>query len=103
VASAPVKFFSKEYPPPAGFGWVGMGLDVEKYNELAIKTSQKIDKEARSWTMTIIIILILSVILLFLIMAVLARGINRSLKAEIPAEAEEAAKLYNDDEEEDDR
>jgi hypothetical protein len=103
VAYAPVKFFSKEYPPPAGFGWVGMGLDVEKYNELAVKTSQKIDKEAQSWTMTIIIILILSVILLFLILAVLARGINRSLEAEVPADAEEAAKLYDDDEEEDDR
>jgi hypothetical protein len=98
VAYAPVKFFSKEYPQPAGFGWVGMGLDVEKYNELAIKTSKKIEKEAKSWTTTIIVILILSVILLFLIMAVLARGITRSLEAEVPAEAQEAAKLYDDDE-----
>jgi flagellar biosynthesis/type III secretory pathway M-ring protein FliF/YscJ len=93
-----VKFFSKEYPQPAGFGWVGMGLDVEKYNELAIRTSQKIEKEAKSWTTTIIVILILSVILLFLILAVLARGITRSLEAEVPAEAQEAAKLYDDDE-----
>ncbi len=98
VAYAPVKFFSKEYPEPAGFGWVGMGLDVEKYNELAIKTSQKIDKEAKSWTTTIIVILILSVILLFLILALLARGITRSIEAEVPTEAQEAAKLYDDDE-----
>jgi hypothetical protein len=101
VAYAPVKFFSKEYPQPAGFGWVGMGLDVEKYNELAIRTSQKIEKEAKSWTTTIIVIMILSVILLFLILAVLARGITRSLEAEVPAEAQEAAKLYDDDEEDD--
>ncbi len=98
VAYAPVKFFSREYPEPAGFGWIGMGLDVEKYNELAIKTSRKIDKEARSWTTTIIVILILSVILLFLILAVLARGITRSIEAEVPTEAQEAAKLYDDDE-----
>ena len=98
VAYAPVKFYAPGYPQPAGFGWVGMGLDVEKYNELAIKTSRKIDKEARSWTTTIIVILILSVILLFLILAVLARGITRSLEAEVSTEAQEAAKLYDDDE-----
>jgi hypothetical protein len=101
VAYAPVKFFTRGYPQPAGFGWVGMGLDVEKYNELAVKTSQKIEKEAKSWTTTIIVILILSVILLFLILALLARGITRSIEAEVPAEAQEAAKLYDDDEEDD--
>jgi hypothetical protein len=98
VAYAPVKFFSREYPAPAGFGWVGMGLDVDKYNEMAIKTSKKIEKEAKSWTTTIIVILILSVILLFLILALLARGISRSIEAEVPEEAQEAAKLYDDDE-----
>jgi hypothetical protein len=101
VAYAPIKFFSRDYPPPAGFGWVGMGLDVEKYNELAVKTSKKIEKEAKSWTTTIILILVLSVILLFLILALLARGITRSIEAEVPAEAQEAAKLYDDDEEDD--
>jgi hypothetical protein len=101
VAYAPVKFYSRGYPQPAGFGWVGMGLDVEKYNELAVQTSRKIEKEAKSWTTTIIVILILSVILLFLILALLARGITRSIEAEVPAEAQEAAKLYDDDEEDD--
>jgi hypothetical protein len=101
VAYAPVKFYAPGYPQPAGFGWVGMGLDVEKYNELAVKTSQKIEKEAKSWTTTIIVILVLSVILLFLILALLARGITRSIEAEVPAEAQEAAKLYDDDEEDD--
>ncbi len=101
VAYAPIKFFSGDYPAPAGFGWVGMGLDVEKYNELAVKTSQKIEKEAKSWTTTIILILVLSVILLFLILALLARGITRSIEAGVPAEAQEAAKLYDDDDEDD--
>ena len=101
VAYAPIKFFSGDYPAPAGFGWVGMGLDVEKYNELAVKTSQKIEKEAKSWTTTIILILVLSVILLFLILALLARGITRSIQAEVPAEAQEAAKRYDDDDEDD--
>ncbi len=97
VAYAPVKFYSKDYPQPAGFGWVGMGLDVEKYNELTIRTSQNIEKEAKSWTSTIIVILIISVILLFLIMSLLARGITRSIEAEVPPDAQEAAKHYDDD------
>jgi hypothetical protein len=97
VAYAPVKFYSNDYPQPAGFGWVGMGLDVEKYNEVAIRTSQNIEKEAKSWTSTIIVILIISVILLFLIMSLLARGITRSIEAEVTPDAQEAAKRYDDD------
>jgi hypothetical protein len=99
VAYAPVKFYAGNLKPPAGFGWVGMGLDVEKYNELAIQTSRNIEKEAKSWTTTIILILIVSVILLFLILALLARGITRSIEAEVPEEALEAAKFYDEEEE----
>ncbi len=99
VAYAPVKFYSREYPQPGGFGWVGMGVDVQKYNELALKTSRNIEKEAKSWSTTIIVILVISIILLFLIMALLARGISRSIESEVPQEAEEAAKHYDDDEE----
>ncbi len=32
VAYAPISFYSKDYPRPGGFGWVGMGVDVEKFN-----------------------------------------------------------------------
>jgi len=39
------------------------------------------------------------VILLFLILALLARGITRSIEAEVPEEAQEAAKFYDDEEE----
>lgn len=36
-------------------------------------------------------------ILLFLIMAILVRGITRSIEAEIPIEAQEASKFYDDE------
>jgi hypothetical protein len=103
VAYAPVKFYSKDTPAPGGFGWIGMGIDVENFNELAVRTSKNIEKEAKSWTSTIIVILVISVILLFLIMALLARGVTRSIEAEVPEEAIEAAKFYDDDEEEDEK
>ena len=48
-------------------------------------------------------ILVLSVILLFLILALLARGVSRSIASDVPVEAQEAGKSYDDDDEEDDR
>lgn len=97
VAYAPIKFYSKDYPKPAGFGWVGMNVDVEKFNAYASSTAKKIQAEAKSWITTIITIIIISVILLFLIMAILVRGITRSIDAEIPVEAQQAAKYYDDE------
>ncbi|RLB01356.1 MAG: hypothetical protein DRG37_00150 [Deltaproteobacteria bacterium] len=97
VAYAPIPFFSKDYPPPGGFGWIGLGVDIEKFKEQALSTSKRIEKEAQTWISTIIIILVVAVILLFLISTLLARGITRSIDAEVPPEAEEAAKHYDDD------
>jgi len=95
VAYAPILFYSATYPKPAGFGWIGMGLDVDKFNEMAFATSQKIEKEASAWMKTIILILIIAVIILFLISALLSKGITRSIEAEVPEGAEPH---YYDDE-----
>jgi hypothetical protein len=101
VAYAPIKFYASNIPQPAGFGWVGMGLDVDKYNEAAQKISKNIEKETKAWTATIIFILIASMILLFLIMWLLVRGINRSIQAEVPAGSE--GELSFDDDDDDDK
>jgi hypothetical protein len=98
VAYAPIKFYSDDYPKPGGFGWVGMGVNVEKFNETAMKASQDVEKEVKAWTTTIVLIIIVSVILLFFISALLSRGIARSIEAEVPADAQEAA-LDEEDEE----
>jgi len=97
VAYAPIKFYTAAYPKPAGFGWVGMNVDIQKFNTYAASTAKKIQAEAKSWITTIITIIIISVILLFLIMAILVRGITRSIEAEIPLEAQQAAKFYDDE------
>ena len=102
VAYAPIRFFTKDMPEPGGFGWIGMGVDVDKFNELAVKTAQNIDKEAKSWTTTIILILTISVVILFLILGLLARGITRSIEAEIP-EGSEGEGHFNDDDEDEDK
>jgi hypothetical protein len=99
VAYAPIKYFSKTYPEPAGFGWIGMGVDVAKFQEMATATAEKINKEVKGWTSTIVIIIVASVILLFGISALLARGIGRSLEADVPAGSESTKdELYDDEE-----
>ncbi|GAB6267537.1 MAG: hypothetical protein STSR0002_02770 [Smithella sp.] len=97
VAYAPIKFYASNLPAPAGFGWIGLGLEVEKYNEAATKLSQNIEKESKAWTATVIFILIASMIILFFIMLLLVRGISRSLEAKIPEGSEVGDFDDNDD------
>ncbi|MFA5322605.1 MAG: cache domain-containing protein [Smithella sp.] len=97
VAYAPIKFYTSNLPEPTGFGWVGLGLDVEKYNYEAMKVAKEIEKEAKAWTATVIFILIASMIILFFIMLLLVRGIGRSLQAEIP-KGSEGPLTFDDDE-----
>ena len=96
VAYAPIKFYSANLTQPAGFGWVGLGVDVEKYNDAAKQVTQKIQKEAKAWTATVILIIIISMIILFFIMVLLIRGISRSISAEVPA-GSEGDSIHDDD------
>lgn len=100
VSYAPIKFFASNLPEPAGFGWIGLGLDVEKYNHEAMKVAKEIEKESKAWTATVIFILIASMIILFFIMLLLVRGISRSLQAEIP-EGSEGIGTFDDDDDDD--
>ncbi|MCX5833046.1 MAG: cache domain-containing protein [Deltaproteobacteria bacterium] len=102
VAYAPIKYFSRNYPKPAGFGWIGMGVDVGKFNEMVVAASKKIDQEVKSWTTAIVVIIIASMILLFGIAALLARGISRSIEKEVP-EGAVPLEHYDEDEDEEDK
>ena len=74
-----------------------MGIDVDAYNTLALQAAQNIEKEAKSWTSTIILIMILSMVLLFFILFLLARGISRSIASEIPSGSEGPGDYYSDE------
>jgi hypothetical protein len=101
VVYAPIKFYASNLPEPTGFGWVGLGLEVEKYNEEAAKVSKSIEKESKAWTATVILVLIVAMVLLFFIMLILVRGISRSLKSEIPEGSEGDLSVFNDDDDDD--
>jgi len=87
VAFAPVPFYSQEFPKPAGFGWVGMGVDVDKFHEQALLSQKKIEKEGQKWLTTIILIMFIAMAILFAIAAILSRGINRSIESEVPEDS----------------
>jgi len=87
VAYAPVPFYTAEYPKPAGFGWVAMAVDVEKFAEQAKQASHKVEKETQAWLTTIILIIFGAAVILFTIAVILSRGINRSIASEVPPEA----------------
>jgi hypothetical protein len=98
VAYAPIKFYAANLTQPAGFGWIGLGVDVEKYNAAATKVTEKIQKEAKAWTATVVLIIIVSMIILFFIMVLLMRGIGRSIQAAVPEGSEgDLAGLHDDD------
>lgn len=101
VAYAPIKFYSANLTAPAGFGWVGLGVDVEKYNEASTQATQKIEKEAKAWTATVVLIIIISMIILFFIMVLLMRGIGRSIQSEVPEGSEGDLAALNDDDDDD--
>ena len=79
VAYAPIPFYAGEYAKPAGFGWVGLGIDIEKFSEQAKIATEKIEKEGQKWLATIIVILLGAMIILFGI-AVMVKGLRSSEK-----------------------
>jgi hypothetical protein len=97
VAFAPVPFYTADYPKPAGFGWVGLAVDVEKFNEQAKLESSKIEKEGQVWLTTIILIIFGAMVILFSIAVILSRGINRSIASEVPPEALNPPKYDDED------
>ncbi len=103
VAYAPIKFYASNLPEPTGFGWIGLGLEVEKYNEAALKVAKNIEKESKAWTATVILVLIIAMVILFFIMLLLVRGISRSIAAEVPEGSEGDFAKLNDDDDDDDK
>ncbi len=87
VAYAPISYTSRMFPEPGGFGWVALTVNVDKFNEETIAAAKKIDEEARAWMTTAILVIVIAIVLLFLISWILARGITRSIEAEVPEES----------------
>lgn len=76
---AAIPYFSGGFVKPAGFGWIGMVVDVDKYHHLSQEKVADIQEKVARWQRSSIVVVIVSLVLLFLIALILSRGIYRQI------------------------
>ncbi len=79
IAYAPIPYFGNGFERPAGFGWIGMTVDIDKYHALSQEKVKDIQQKVERWQKASITVVVVSLILVFFIALILARGIHRSL------------------------
>ncbi|MCD6569801.1 MAG: hypothetical protein J7L53_03770 [Deltaproteobacteria bacterium] len=79
IAYAPIPYYGNGFNRPAGFGWIGMAVDIDKYHYLSQEKVKEIQQKVARWQKSSITVVIVSLILVFLIALILARGIYRSI------------------------
>ncbi|HON61564.1 MAG TPA: hypothetical protein PK314_06815 [Deltaproteobacteria bacterium] len=80
VAYAPIPYYGGGFSKPQGFGWVGMIVDIDKYHNLSQQKVQEIQAKVERWQKSSIVVVFVSLILLFIIALILARGLYRSIQ-----------------------
>jgi hypothetical protein len=96
MAYAPIPFYGNGYSKPQGFGWVGMVVDIDKYHHLSQEKVKEIQQKVERWQKSSIVVVFVSLILLFAIALILARGLYRSIQSAKGAE-ESRARKYDDE------
>ncbi len=77
VTYSPIPYYGNGFKRPAGFGWIGMLVDINKYHHLTQEKVKELQEKVARWQKSSITVVIVSLILLFLIALILARGIYR--------------------------
>jgi len=80
MAYAHIPFYGSNYPKPEGYGWVGMLVDIDKYHRLSEDKVKEIQLKVERWQKSSIVVVFVSLILLFIIALILARGLYRSIQ-----------------------
>ncbi|HPW69596.1 MAG TPA: cache domain-containing protein [Deltaproteobacteria bacterium] len=80
VAYAPIPYYGNGFSKPQGFGWVGMIVDIDKYHNLSQEKVEEIRAKVERWQKSSIVVVFVSLILLFIIALILARGLYRSIQ-----------------------
>ena len=79
IAYAHIPYYGSVYSKPEGFGWVGMMVDIDKYHKLSEEKVKDIQLKVERWQKSSITVVFVSLILLFIIALILARGLYRSI------------------------
>ena len=80
LAYAHIPYYGSVYSKPEGFGWVGMIVDIDKYHKLSQEKVKDIQQKVERWQKSSIVVVFASLILLFIIALILARGLYRSIQ-----------------------
>lgn len=81
TAYAPIPYYGNGFSKPQGFGWVGMTVDIDKYHNLSQMKVKEIQERVERWQKSSIVVVFVSLILLFAIALILARGLYRSIQS----------------------
>lgn len=80
IAYAHIPYYGSVYSKPEGFGWISMMVDIDKYHKLSEEKVKDIQNKVERWQKSSIIVVFVSLILLFIIALILARGLYRSIQ-----------------------
>jgi hypothetical protein len=80
IAYAHIPYYGSVYSKPEGYGWIGMVVDIDKYHKLSEDKVKDIQQKVERWQKSSIVVVFVSLILLFIIALILARGLYRSIQ-----------------------
>lgn len=80
IAYAHIPYYGSIYSKPEGYGWIGMTVDIDKYHKLSEDKVRDIQLKVERWQKSSIVVVFVSLILLFVIALILARGLYRSIQ-----------------------
>lgn len=80
IAYAHIPYYGSIYSKPEGYGWIGMTVDIDKYHKLSEDKVKDIQLKVERWQKSSIVVVFVSLILLFVIALILARGLYRSIQ-----------------------
>jgi hypothetical protein len=77
---AAIPYYGDGFSKPEGFGWIGMVVDIDRYHSLSQQKVREIQDKVERWQKSSIVVVFVSLILLFIIALILARGLYRSIQ-----------------------
>ncbi len=79
VAYSPIKYYGGDYKAPAGFGWIAIGADLEKFHEAATETGKKISRTTVITLWITVIVIVLAIGLVVGVATYLAKNITNPI------------------------
>jgi hypothetical protein len=80
VAYAPIPYYGGGYEEPAGFGWLGIGAEVQAFHLAANQVGEAIQAKVQSLMYFVLGVLVLGSVAAFPVAAILARGLSSPIQ-----------------------